>query len=487
MRIAELIEKYLPFFLNHKQLEFKQAKQKFRVWLGGRGSGKTNIEAETINDNMDELPGSKGFLYGIDLVQMKTKEVVELQSVWERMGMVEWTPSYPMGDYVIGIKPPKGFKVVNKYKKWENVVSFPDGCTIELISQNQRGNRGGSYDWGVIVEASLLKEREFWKDIYPMVRGNQYKYDSVRYLSLTMFSNMPWLTTNYWIPDLKNLAEEKPDEFFFLESTIYDNISVLGEKLIEKTKAMLMKTQPLVWKIEYMNQKNAVLDNAFYNYFNDAKHTYLDNSFGVDPLHNPNEKLLLSIDFNDNLNTCTAGQYINGVRSYQKEFYTYANEQYTDLATQVNDYYSSHQIEKVIHLMGCQDGHDRKDINGKTYFNNIRDLLMKKGWIIKIITKAWERNPDHYIKHFQINEVLKAEQELTKVKINQDKCPFTIKSIMGAQRLKNGKKDKSSEKKLKGLERLKATDLSDTFDYGLMPYIGKHFIKKAKGFTIDTF
>lgn len=399
MRILDFIERYLPFFLNKKQLQFKKARQKFRIWLGGRGSGKTNIEADAIQENMDEMPGSKGFLYGIDLVQMKTKELVEIQSVWERMGMVEWTPDYPMGDYVVGKKPPKGFKVVNKYKKWENVVSFPDGCTIELISQNQRGNRGGSYDWGVIIEGSLLKEQEYWSDIYPMVRGNKYKYSSHRYLSWTLFSNMPWLTTNYWIPDLKTLSEEDPENYFFLESTIYDNIGVLGSELIEKTKKMLMKVHPLTWKIEYMNERNAVLDNAFYNKFDDKKHCYFDNSHGVDPLHNPNEKLLMSLDFNDVLNTATLGQHINGVRSYQMEFYNYANEDYKEIAEQVDTYYSMYQLEKQIDLMGCQDGHDRKDINGQTYFNNIRSILIKKGWQIKIITEAWARNPEHYEKH----------------------------------------------------------------------------------------
>ena len=84
---------------------------------------------------MEEMPGSKGFLYGKDLTQLKTKELVEIIDVWERMGMKEYSPTFPMGDFIIGKCPPKHWHISNKYKDWSNVVSFPDGCTMELISQ----------------------------------------------------------------------------------------------------------------------------------------------------------------------------------------------------------------------------------------------------------------------------------------------------------------------------------------------------------------
>lgn len=488
MKVAEFLDHYKPFYLNNVQSIFLTAVQKFKVWVGGRGSGKTNIEAITINSNMQALPASKGLMYGKDLTQMKTKEIVELQDVWKRLGMVEKTKNHPMGDYVIGIRPPEGFKVVNKYKDWSNVVSFPDGCTIEMISENQRANRGGSYDYGFVVEASLLNEQEYWSDIFPMVRGLKGKHKKKEYLSWNIFSNMPWLETNYWVPDLSKKAKAMPNKYFYIESTIYDNVDVFGAEYIEDVKNnFISNDEEAFWLVEYMNERNVMVRNPFYAKFSENKHTYRNTDY-TDPMYNPLKELIVSFDFNNLFNSCNVGQKANGVRSIQKEFYTYSYEQYTLLAEYIHRYYSSvaYHINRTIIIDGDQDGNDRIDQNGKSFFDNLRTKLIEFGWTVKIRKTELMRNPSHLVKHFQINEVLKEYNDnWIRIRINSDECPYTIISIKNAKRTKDGKKDKTSENKLQGEDRKFATDLSDAFDYAIYQDIAPMFTNFNSDFGIE--
>jgi len=59
--------------------------------------------------------------------------------------------------------------------------------------------------------------------------------------------------------------------------------------------------------------------------------------------------------------------------------------------------------------------------------------------------------------------------DLLKIRINGDKAMDVYISMANAPLTANFKKDKSSEKKLKGKDRKLATDLSDTVDYYLYP------------------
>ncbi len=489
MKLWEYLKIILLSFINKKQEEFLKAVQKFKVWVGGRGSGKTNVEAFTMNNNMSDMPGSAGFMYGKDLGQMKTKEIKEISKVWERLGLYEKTQDYPMGDYVIGIKPPKGFKILNKSEEWKHIISFVDGSTIEFISQQQKANRGGSYDWGVVVEASLLNEADFWKNIFPMVRGLKGKYKCNSYLSWAIFSNMPELEIDYWVPDLEKLAIKYPDEYFYMESTIYDNVAVFGQKVIDKIKNSLFEIgQQTVWFVEYMNKRNVTINNPFYGEFRFGKHTYKNVNY-QDPFYNSLQPLIVSFDFNNTFNSCNVGQLDQNVRSFQKEFFEFAGERYTILPERINEYYNAFQIKKHIIIQGDQDGNDRlDDQNCKSFYDNIKVIFEELGWTVEIGKTKLMRNPGHLVKRFQINETLREpleKNDWVKIRINEEECRYTLISIKFAKRDKNGKKDKSSEQKLKGTDRKYATDLSDCFDYGSMPYITHQFTNNGGSFSIE--
>ena len=478
MKLSEAIKIIKYLFMNDMQILFLKSKHRFKMWQGGRGSGKTAVTAPQINDVMACMPGSKMFMYGSDLTQMKTKELVEVLEGWQRMGITEYSESNPMGDYITFKQPPKGWTITNKYKMWSNVISFPDGCTIELISQQMRSNRGGSYDYGIVIEASLLSANKFFKDMFPMVRGRVGKYKSNYYLGWLIMGNMPWIQEDYILEKFEQLAVESPKEYYLQYSTIWDNVKVLGKDYIEK---VLKEAPEMVKRIEYLNEKIKVGAGHFYRYFSNKRHIYRNQNY-VDPFYKANAPLYLSLDFNKNLNSLIVLQPNERTKviSIQKEFYTDASEDYTKLANDVDDYYKKYHLDLNIRIRGDVNGHHKLDQNGKSFYDNLAAILRAKGWRVEIEIKSSMQNPEHLVKHWQINEVLQEKDvQGYRIRINADECPFTIVSIIGAKVDKDRKKDKSSESKLKGDDRKKATDLSDCLDYGVWPTISKQFKANA--------
>lgn len=471
--------------MNDKQEQFLLAKQKYKMWQGGRGSGKTAVSAPEINNVMSEMPGCKMFMYGSDLTQMKTKELVEVLDSLQRLGMTEWTESNPMGDYICFKQPPKGWKIVNKYKSWSNVISFPDGCTIECISEVMRSNRGGSYDYGIVIEASLISAKKFFKDIFPMVRGKVGKYKSNYYLGWLIMGNMPWIQEDYVLEKFEKLAIENPNEYYLQYSTIWDNVKVLGKEYIEK---VLSEVPEVVRDIEYLNKKIKVGEGHFYRYFSNKRHVYKNQNY-VDPFYNSSNELILSFDFNKNLNSLTVNQEDrqHKVFSQQKEFVTDPSEDYTLLVKCFDEHYSRWHLNKTAKIRGDVNGHHKLDQNGRSYYDNLATNLRGLGWKVFVEIKPDMQNPEHIHKHWQINTILQEKEEDTwRVRVNVEECPYTVISIIGAKLTADRKKDKSSERKLKGEDRKKATDLSDCFDYALWPTITEQF-KSASNYSVDVY
>ena len=81
---------------------------------------------------MEPMPRGKGFLSSSTYAQILTKTLPEMQAIWERHGLIE------NFHYVIGRRPPKAFVSPFKPpKKYENVITFGNGYTIELLSMDR--------------------------------------------------------------------------------------------------------------------------------------------------------------------------------------------------------------------------------------------------------------------------------------------------------------------------------------------------------------
>jgi len=457
-------------YVNPKQLAFKRAPQRVRTLLAGRGLGKTTIGADFINDAMAEMPGSKGFLYGSDLNQLKTKEIVEIAKWWKRLGMSKYSAENPMGDYVIGTEPPKGWRVVNHYEDWKNVVSFPDGCTLELISEQMKNPKGGSYDYGLAMEAAELNRARFFQYVEPMVRGEVGKYKSRFYLNWVILSNQSYDMGGSWVNKMEEMAIDDPDEYYYSEGTIYDNQDIFGIDYIERKRVWMEKMYPLVWRVEYMNKKATSLENSFYKKWND-RILYDSDADNVDPWHDTLQLPLdMSWDFNKNFHSASVWQDHGQVLACLNALYVHSNDQILLVVDQFLEYYEFRHYHKVVNLYGDVSGHHiRVAETGKSYFQTIKERLESAGW--KVVVKVKHTlNPGHYEKHQAINKCMMEDEPGQKIiRMHRTRCKPMYLSVVNATITSGMKKDKTPEKKLTGNDRIKATDFSDNLDYYVFP------------------
>ena len=462
-------------YITPHQKAFLEAKQKIVVWIGGRGTGKTTIAGVRNYLMAQEMPRSNGIMIGSTLTRLLTKELPPRTEFWKKkLGLIEVTKQQPQGHFIVGQKPPKYFTMPDrKPESWETVVSFVNGSIIELVSMRAIENaRGGNYDWGEVTEGTTIRRDDFFRVLYPTVRGMAHRYKSHYYLSWCFTSNMPWDAAAMWLPDMSIEAKEKPSEIFYQESTIYDAEAIYGIEYIEQLKARINKINPLIWQVEYMNKRLDKVRNAFYSALNKI-HFYNQAEDGYDPFYNPDEPLKLSFDFGKSFNSCTAWQSHDRLLACIKEFFVQGNQLIDDVVMHLLEFYALHS-NRHCEIYGDATGNVIPYDENRTLFEYIQTVLQSNHFTTELKTQ-YKKNPEHLLKQQHINKLLREDDiRLPYVRINADACPYTIKSMKNSPLTEKFKKDKSSEKNTHITPEL-ATHLSDTADYFLFEYTRPYF------------
>jgi hypothetical protein len=456
---------------------------KTKVLVGGRGTGKTVVEGVETYRNVETMPRSKGFILGMTYNQILNIVLPPMEEMWARYGLIRHTNNTP-GHYVIGIKPPAYFK--NAYQEpndYSNVVSFINGSRIVLGSMDRKGAlRGQNFDWGIVDEALLIDKERFFKEVQATIRANKYRFAKFpRHHSLTFATSMPYESEALWILDYEELFKENPVEYFFKESTVYDNVQILGEEYIARMKA---STPPAIWAIEYMNQRVTSLSGGFYNEFKDTLHTYYD-SYDYDhddytgntaikiKDYDSKKGLLISWDFGAKF-TCMIvaqehGRNLNIINSFwaKSDDDTSGGSVLEKVLKQFVSHYRGHQAP--IECWGDRNGNNRDARSTYTMYQIIEQELRKEGFQISIMVRGLD--PEHKVKNYSINEILSERRANTpRIRINRNTCKDLIMSIKLTPIIDDFKKDKKSERQKIGQE--KATHLGDAFDNLVHPKYG---------------
>lgn len=165
-------------YVNEKQRQFLAAKQKRRTFVGGRGSGKTTVAGHQTRVEMNYLPRAKVFLAGLTYTQLTSNTLPAMEAAWYAHGLREYDQKSGFGHYVKGKKPPTDWiKPIQPPSNFENVITFLNGYTIQLLSMDRAElARGGNYDGGHIDESALMKYEHVTKILAPMIRGNIHQY-----------------------------------------------------------------------------------------------------------------------------------------------------------------------------------------------------------------------------------------------------------------------------------------------------------------------
>ncbi|MGI4871223.1 MAG: hypothetical protein ACRYFX_08605 [Janthinobacterium lividum] len=459
-------------YVNDKQRQFLSARQKRRTYVGGRGSGKTTVAGHQTRLEMNYLPRAKFFLAGLTYTQLLSVTVPAMEGAWQAHGLREYDQKTGFGHYVKGKRPPADWiKPHQAPSNYENVITFLNGYTLQLLSMDRPETaRGGNYDGGHIDESALIKQEHVNKILRPMIRGNIYRFSHYLHQTFCDYTSVPWLPSGQWVFSTEELAKTEPEGYMFLESTAYDNLDVLGQKYLRDLQNGMT---PLEWDVEVMNKRLTKLPNSFYPSFSEERHgvwktytyttdeqtgliTYLDND------RDPSRPLELSFDFNAAFTSLILCQeHGQEFRVLDALWVKQSETNVLDaLTTKFCDEYESHGKKQLL-IYGDRNGNNKQANSDLTYYQQIQKALAARGWTSTLMVQGLD--PDHRLKHVAINQLLaEGNPRLPLVRINRNKCKFLIISIQQSPILPDWKKDKRSEKQVIAQER--ATHLSDCFD-----------------------
>lgn len=459
-------------YANPKQVQFLSGNQKRKSFIGGRASGKSSALGFESFIDMNYMPRAKFFIAGLTFGQILTKTLPSAMESWSSLGLKEYDPQTKLGHYVITKRPPANFaKPYQAPRQYENVISFINGFTLELLSMDTGDrNRGGNYDGGHIDESALFKEEVLNRVLLPSIRGNIYRFKHSRHQKFCDYSSAAWLPSGQWIYKTEELAKTDPDGHLYVEATAHDNIEVIGKQYIEKLKQSLT---PLEYDVEVLNKRLKKLPNGFYPAFDESKHGVwftqeysYDDKTGLYLINNnfidSNEPVELSFDFNASFTSMTIWQE-RGLE-FRCDDVIYCKESQTNVVDELADMfiakYSSRTC-KVAYIYGDRNGNNKSAGNNLTFFEMIMTKLRSAGWNVEL--KAHGLDSEHKLRHIVVNGIMTEDDpRLPRIRFNLNNCKPVVLSIQNAPILPDFKKDKRSEQQ--AIPQEYATHLSDTVD-----------------------
>jgi hypothetical protein len=485
---SQFLQQQRRVYVNEKQRQFLSARQKRRTFVGGRGSGKTTVAGHETRMEMNFLPRAKFFLAGLTYTQLLKNTLPSMQDAWTAHGLRKFDSKLGIGHYVVGKEPPSDW--IRPYQApagYDNCVSFINGYTLQLISLDRPElARGGNYDGGHLDESALVKREHVAKILRPMIRGNIYRFTHYLHQTFCDYTSVPWLPSGQWVFETEEKAKENPEEYFYLESTAYDNVDVLGEKYLSFLRGEMTQ---LEWDIEVMNMRVNKVPNSFYPNLNEDKHgvwkTYsyeYDEATGVTLPTTTDRTARKPIETSWDFNAAFTSMIVcqekgNEFRCLDELWVKNSTTNVLEsLVTKFCDEYEQHEAKHMI-IYGDRNGNNKNILSNKTFYQIIQEKLAERGWTSQLMVEGLD--PDHRLKHIAINEILaETNPRLPIIRINRNKCKFLLISMGQAPINPDWTKNKNSEKST-SLPQERATHLSDCFDNIVYRKYGKSFGVRA--------
>lgn len=223
--------------LNNPQLISVLNNAKSEVDIHGRGTGKSYIIGQEINQIVRNMPRSVSSITGRTYGQILTRTLPSSLKFLEKIGYEKDK------DYVIGRRPPKSWTVTpfEKITKYDNFIQFANGTGFLMLSQEREGSsRGPNLDREIVDEALTLHKERYDQEVSPANRGNE-EYFGIRspqpvaqHHGFRYVSSMPYSQDQRWLLDYGKYYEEEAGILLF---DIWNRIVKMQLQLIEARKA----------------------------------------------------------------------------------------------------------------------------------------------------------------------------------------------------------------------------------------------------------
>lgn len=422
------------------------------------------------------LPRAKFFLAGRTFKQVLDIVLTDSTDAWSSMGWWEYDAKInPFGNYVLFKEPPAEWpRAYKSPKSWDRCVSFDSGFCLQLLSfEKPDTNRGHNFDGGFIDESALFKSEWVSKILMAtLYRANTWRFkDNHLHNSLYDFTSNPWFQSGQWVFETEELMKKNPEKYLFLEGTAYDNPTLHKDYIPNMEES----TEPLVFRVEVLNERLAKLPNCYYPSFDVEKHctsatfTYDQTEDGIwlptFSDYDPNKVLEVSLDFNNYICSSIVCQEVpNKLKVLNTIYVKVAQPNKTlaeSLALAIVAAYPD-QVKKDIIVYGDASASSKSAGSNTTFFAQVFAELRAAGW--KVTARVLKTNPEHKDRFALIDRILaEGSTILPRLRINLNTCKALIISMQNSPIVGDMKKDKSSEGT--SLQQEYATHLSDCLDY----------------------
>lgn len=453
-------------YSNAKQIQFLNSKAKTKAFVGGRGTGKSFVAGLQTALRVGELPGALFGLVGPTFTMLKNNTIPSFIEAVKRCGFQECKDGVN-GHFVKFKSPPKFWdKPFQEVADYDNLITFSNGYTVELISwHNIEVVRGKNLDGLDIDEAALFPKDKFDKVLMPTVRANSLRElltKSDLHHQICFYTSYPWSPNGNWVLDYEKQAEKHPDKICFITSTSWDNVEVLGEETLKRWRREM---SPLEYKVEIMCQDIGRVPNAFYDSFDELKHTYITPANA--PLNDidPERELYASFDFNAGFICCIVGQCYADETRIVKELFVKGNGTLNSLVERFAQTFRFMQNREVI-IKGDRAGNNKQVASQFTIYEQIEQHFKEQDFNPKLESEI--NYADHQLKYEVINKAFQGRNNAPRLQISRRGCPNLCINLIKTPILLDFRKDKSSEKS-SVIPQEQATHLSDAFDYLVFP------------------
>ena len=138
------------------------------VDIEGRGSGKSFSVSRVIDRNVRLMPR------GITTITQKTYGQALTRTLPSTFKGLEKYGYFKDFNYVIRRTPPAGFdEPIEKILEFKNAITFSNGHTLLLLSQDRAGaSRGPNVDFEIVDEALTIDRERYNAEVSPTNRAN---------------------------------------------------------------------------------------------------------------------------------------------------------------------------------------------------------------------------------------------------------------------------------------------------------------------------
>lgn len=275
--------------------------------MAGQRAGKSQMIGIISGVYVGKYPRMKGFIGANTYLQLSQSTLIKATEIWAKyFQLTEYHPKNNIGgDFVMDKRPPSHFKTFERFKDYNNIISFKNGALIYLGSlDNWKAHDGKEFCWAHLDETKDTKEEAITTVILARLsqsglfvddntREILYLPDAKKDDTQNLRSYNPaWIHTSPavgqvdWLIkmfELDNFDEEirtmiiKPDDFFYKEFgtksvtifSTYHNEKNLPSNYIDGRKAVLSENEQMKFIFGYPFSKTG---GEYYQPFERIKH-----------------------------------------------------------------------------------------------------------------------------------------------------------------------------------------------------------------------